>query len=467
MKKNGLLKIISIIALALLILSWIIPASYFSGSEMVNVGLYRIGLFDIINYPVLAIQYFIQLLLLIVAIGGFYGVLSETGKYRNTLEKIAKSLKGKEIYFLVITAFVLAALSSVFGLGVFLFIFVPALIGIILLMGYDKFTAMLVTFAAIMVGVIGSTFSPYVTGYIAQYTGTDYLTAIWFKVGLFVVTFVIYILFTILYAKKHKSKEKIESDNVIPFIGEKKQVKRHSWPLYLIFGLLFVVLILSTTNWDTVFKINWFTDLHTTITTWAIKDHTIVSYVLGNISNFGKWYYAETILILMIASVTIGFIYKLKFDEILASFGKGIVKMLKPAFIVVFAMVIVIITAYHRFYMTISDWIIGLSKDFNIFLTSIVAIFGSLFNVEVIYFAQSVVAYLIGTFTSETAINAIVLITQSFYGLTMLVAPTSTMLILGLEFLNIPYIEWIKKSWKLILSLLVAILVAIVLIVLI
>ena len=32
---------------------------------------------------------------MILAVGGFYGVLSKTNVYRNTLEKIAKSLKGK------------------------------------------------------------------------------------------------------------------------------------------------------------------------------------------------------------------------------------------------------------------------------------------------------------------------------------------------------------------------------------
>ena len=35
----------------------------------------------------------------------------------------------------------------------------------------------------------------------------------------------------------------------------------------------------------------------------------------------------------------------------------------------------------------------------------------------------------------------------------MFVAPTSIAVILGLSYLNIPYKEWIKKTWKLVLTL--------------
>ena len=122
MKKNTMFKIIAIMAMVAYVLSWIIPAASASGSSIASLGLKRVSLYNIIEYPYLALQFFLQPLLFILAVGGLYGVLSETGKYRNKLEKIAKSMKGKETLFLVLTAFVLAALSSVFGLNLMLFI---------------------------------------------------------------------------------------------------------------------------------------------------------------------------------------------------------------------------------------------------------------------------------------------------------------------------------------------------------
>ena len=39
--------------------------------------------------------------------------------------------------------------------------------------------------------------------------------------------------------------------------------------------------------------------------------------------------------------------------------------------------------------------------------------------------------------------------------------PTSTMMILGLKYLDIPYKEWLKNAWKMCLTLLVIVLVVI------
>lgn len=78
-----------------------------------------------------------------------------------------------------------------------------------------------------------------------------------------------------------------------------------------------------------------------------------------------------------------------------------------------------------------------------------------------IYLAQSSIPLIAGTFPATEAINSLAIITQSFYGLTMLIAPTSTLLILGLTYLDIPYVEWLKKSWKLLLELFVVIVIII------
>ena len=45
----------------------------------------------------------------------------------------------------------------------------------------------------------------------------------------------------------------------------------------------------------------------------------------------------------------------------------------------------------------------------------------------------------------------------------MFVAPTSVVLVLGLSYLGIPYKEWLKRTWKLLVALLVIVLVAIIL----
>ena len=114
-KKNMLFKLLIALALYLWVLTWIIPSAAASGSNITQKDIYRMSLYSVLEYPWLTVQYFLQQLLFLLAVGGLYGILKETGKYRSILETIAKSMKGKENAFLVVVALVLAILSSVFG----------------------------------------------------------------------------------------------------------------------------------------------------------------------------------------------------------------------------------------------------------------------------------------------------------------------------------------------------------------
>lgn len=461
MKKNGLLKIIGILALIIMVLSWIIPASYYSGSTVIDLGTMPVGIFDILSYPFLSFQYFIQTVVFILTVGALYGVLENTGKYRNILEKLVKRIKGKEQLFIIVITLILTALSSILGLNLMMFIFIPALVSIILLMGYDKITAFLITIIPMFIGMIGSTYSIYINGYINQVTGiTGFSNDLLTKVALLVIGYVIYIMFTLNYAKKVK-KSKIEAEEEIPFIGEKKQVKKSSWPISVIFAIIFVLVILAPTPWVDVFGVEFFTNLHEAISNWTIGEYTIGANLLGYIEGFGSWTYLEISMIVFAAAIIIGFVYKQKLSEIIENMLNGLKKMLKPALLVSFSMMIIIMTAYHPFYITVTDYIINLSENFNIFLTSFITIIGSVLNVDMIYLAQSSIPLIAGTFPATEAINSLAIITQSFYGLTMLIAPTSTLLILGLTYLDIPYIEWLKKSWKFLLELFVVIVIII------
>ena len=461
MKKNGLLKIIGILALIIMVLSWIIPASYYSGSTVIDLGTMPVGIFDILSYPFLSFQYFIQTVVFILTVGALYGVLENTGKYRNILEKLVKRLKGKEQLFIIVITLILTALSSILGLNLMMFIFIPALVSTILLMGYDKITAFLITIIPMFIGMIGSTYSIYINGYINQVTGiTGFSNDLLTKVALLVIGYVIYIMFTLNYAKKVK-KSKIEAEEEIPFIGEKKQVKKSSWPISVIFAIIFVLVILAPTPWVDVFGVEFFTNLHEAISNWTIGEYTIGANLLGYIEEFGSWTYLEISMIVFAAAIIIGFVYKQKLSEIIENMLNGLKKMLKPALLVSFSMMIIIMTAYHPFYITVTDYIINLSENFNIFLTSFITIIGSVLNVDMIYLAQSSIPLIAGTFPATEAINSLAIITQSFYGLTMLIAPTSTLLILGLTYLDIPYIEWLKKSWKFLLELFVVIVIII------
>lgn len=464
-KKNTLFRVIALTALYMIVLSWIIPASQLSGSEIMDMGLYRVSLYAVIDYPYLTFMYFNQTFFFILAVGGFYGVLTETGVYRKTLEKIAKSLKGKEKLFLFCSSFILAVLSSLFGLNILLFILIPALVAIILLLGYDKITAFVAAFMSPIIGVIGDTYSSSVGGYINQIIGTDYSTLIVYKVALFVLSYVIYYFLLTKYADKSKSKVNELSERAeLTIYGTIKETKKPSWPIYLVFAIMTIVLVLGYASWEGAFNFDWFTEAHKTVTEWEIGDVTVAKYLIGDLKAFGNWSHEQFTIMIVIASIVIALVYNFKLEDALKAFGKGVKRILKPATLFVLAYVLVIISAWHPYLVTITDFMAGLVSNVNgffgdvlfVLVTSLNTILSTILNIDMVYVLQSSTNILLTHFADKT--NAIALLSQGFYGLTLLVAPTSTLMILGLLYLDISYKEWLKKSWKYLVGLLAVIL---------
>ena len=145
MKKHGLTKILGILLALLIIISYILPGR----QDVID----RIGLADtLLDYFSIVLQNFSYYVLFALAIGGFYGVLNKTGSYKKLLDNIVTKVKplGKRFIYLVIILF--AVISSMTSMTLPLFIFIPFIVSIILLLGYDKLVALTATVASIVVG---------------------------------------------------------------------------------------------------------------------------------------------------------------------------------------------------------------------------------------------------------------------------------------------------------------------------
>ena len=83
----------------------------------------------------------------------------------------------------------------------------------------------------------------------------------------------------------------------------------------------------------------------------------------------------------------------------------------------------------------------------------------SLFNVDVAYSMQAVVPYFASVITNSEVYSIAAMLFQSMYGLTMLIAPTSAILVVVLSYLGISFKEWFKAVWKLVVEFLVVLLI--------
>ena len=150
MKKHGLSKILGILLLLVVIVSFILTGR--SGIKD------YIGLGDVLFNVLKSLYYFFYIILFVLFVGGFYGVLNKAPAYKKLLDNIVTKIKplGKKFVFIIILVF--ALITSLTGITLPLLIFVPFIVSIILLLGYDKLVAITSTVVSIMIGYIGGIF---------------------------------------------------------------------------------------------------------------------------------------------------------------------------------------------------------------------------------------------------------------------------------------------------------------------
>ena len=511
MKKHNTLKVVLITILVLMLLTWILPAAYYS-SGYVDQGRVQMGLFDLFSYPLTALSYFGYIALFILIVGAFYGVLNKIGAYRILLDKMVKKFKGKEKLVISVIMVLFAVLTSICGLQFGLLVFFPMVISLILLMGYDKIVAALTVVGSTMIGIAGTTYAYTNTGLIMSVLGLDIDSEILTKIVILVVGIILLIFNTFLYIKKGENKEistkkVVKEEKITKTSKTTKNIKETKsktstksstkaavkdeekivlktkdvnsgfvpadvkgknykiWPLVTVLVLLFIILVLAFISWTGAFNSTLFTDVTTAVTEFELFGFSIFGKLLGTVKEFGTWTVSEVSVVLILATLLLSCIYKVKFDDVLDSAKEGALKAIKPAIVVILLYTCLVIVTYHPFQLVIYKAILGLTDGFNALTSSLVAILTSLFNVDAAYAFNSSLPYVASLVDSSTY-SIIGVIFQAFYGITMLVAPTSLILMLVLSYLDIPYCKWLKAIWKLLVEIVVVVAIIIIILVL-
>lgn len=489
MKKNDLVKVVGISFLVYVVLSWIIPAGSYASGAFTAGELAPIGIYDLVKIVLGIFGNFTIYGLIFLLIGALYGVMNKTGVYSNLVEGIAKKFKGKEKRFLIVSIVLFALLGSLSGFNIALFIIVPLFVAIIMMLGYDKLTALLATAGSIIVGNIGSTYGFEISGYLNLYFGLDINADIATKIIFLVILMLLTILFVTKNAKlekvttkkkatkttktakttktkKTKKEEEVvtvaETKSDIPlFEVQTSKTKKSAWPLIVVFGLSFLVLVVGLYNFKYAFNVSLFEDLYNSVTSFEIAGFPIFKYLLGTMNPYGAWNLGEIGFILVITSLLIGWLYSLKMKDILSAMKSGMKEMVDVAIIVIFANIIMYLvipssqTGLHsNIFITMSDFILNITNGFNWLTTGLQAFLGSFFYNDFKYLIDASAATIATMQTNITVYPAIALLYQAIHGIVMLFAPVSLVLMAGLSFLNVSLKDWFKYIWKFLLQLL-------------
>ena len=458
MKKHNALKVVIITLLFFVLLTWILPCATYQ-TEYTEIGRYQVGIFDLLSYQYQStiFGYFGYMAVFVLVVGGFYGVLYKTGAYRKLLDSLAKKFKGKEAICIVVIMALLAILTSFAGLQFALLLLFPFIISLVLMLGYNKVAAVAVTAGSVAVGLMGTTFAYSTVQVLQQYLSVELTDLIIAKVILLVLGIALLAFSVLKFGKKESTKKCEDKDDFIPeVLKAKDKDKKKVWPLVVIFDLILLVVILGFISWSPAFSISLFDDITEAVTNFELFGFPIFSKILGaSIAPFGYFSLAEITTILLVAIVILKFVYKIKWDDVLDGFGKGIKKAFIPAVILLLIYTCLVLTTYNPYQLVIYKVILGLTKGFNVFTTGLVVIISSIFNGDPLYAFNSVLPYFVSVVTDTSNYQLIAVIFQTLYGIVTLVAPTSIPLMLTLAYTKVSYKDWLKYIWKLLVALLV------------
>lgn len=471
MKKHSLFKVILIVLGSLILVDAILAILGVCGVDGLKDVYTMIPLGDVLINFVQSFYYFFDTVVYLLVLGAFYGVLNKVPVYKKLVDNIAQKVKGKSKLFVFIVTALFAILTSLTGLTNVLLVFVPFMVAIILSLGYDKLVAISSTIASMLVGFMGglyvtfrnpSSYYGYSATTIEGLTGIELSSTLWAKLAILVFGTLLLIFFINKYMKNVKDKkvkyELNESDAIVAteVKGDYKEIK--TWPMIVMFAVIFVILVLGYLPWNTLFGITCFDSFNEWLLGITIGDFAVFSNIISNnLYAFGNWAslgsYMSVIITLILFTLLIKFIYKIKFNEVLDNFISGSKKMVPMVLLVILSYAILVSAYNHGFVANIINWINDSKLGINVVTASLITMLGTLLHSDLYYTVAGVYSNVIALVSDESLMALYAVTFQSVYGLTSIVAPTSFLVIFALKYFDVPYTTWFKYIWRFVLML--------------
>ena len=458
-KRSDKIVLLLIILVAFGVLSWIIPGGMFEAGIYTEATPTRAGFFDFFLLVYSAFYYRIVDIFYIFIVGGCYSVLSKTKMYRKLVDKTAKLIEGKEIWAVLGYTLLTGAFASLTSEIMVLFALVPFVVTVLLKKGYNRITAISVAFGGMFIGFFGNTFGTYGVDRLYNATGLEYGVIWGVKLVLFIITYVLYNLFTILYMRNNCDADDTEYDmfateELVETKGKKSKVR--VWPL-LVIGILSIVLcVLGYINWYTSFGITKFLDFHTQYqNAFQVGEIHVLSSLLGDhFTAFGAWSDLLTISFMMfVGTVIVALIEKISVDNFVKLFSNGIKKIFKVAFIYGLAFAVLFMYTTYPWGATILNKLLSTGK-FNVLIVLLAGFLSTILVGDLEFIGYTYGTVLAVLFADVLAPAA--LIWHTGEALALILAPTSFILLAALTYLDIPYKDWVKYIWKFALSIVLA-----------
>ena len=472
-----LLIIIAIMA----VLTWIIPAGQYKVDKAgaIIAGSYESvkqnpqGIWDVLMAPINAMlgkaptSAAIDVAFFILMVGGFLGVVNETGTLDVGIASIVRKYKGREKMLILILMPLFALGGTTYGMGEETMAFYPLLVPVMMSVGFDSLTGVAIILLGSQIGCLASTLNPFATGIASSTAGVSLGEGIILRLIFWVVLTGLSTWFVYKYADKiQKDPTKSltyatrEEDMKFFNVGEdddnvNSTLTKKQKQVFVLFVLTFVLMVLSFIPWSGL-GIKFFDNFNSWLT-----GLPVVGQIIGSsTAALGTWYFPEGAMLFAFMGILIGIVYGLKEEQIISSFMAGAADLLSVALIVAIARGIQVIMNNGMITDTILNWgkqgLSGLSSQVFIVLTYIFYLPMSFLIPSSSGLASATMGIMapLGEFVNVRP-SLIITAYQSASGVLNLIAPTSGIVMGALALGRINIATWWKFMAKLVVAVIV------------
>lgn len=411
---------------------------------------------DVIMAPINGMNDAIDIVLFVLFIGGFLGIVTQTGALDAGVSAIVKKLKGKEIMLIPILMLIFSLGGTSYGMAEESIAFYALVVTTMMMAGFDPLVGVATIMLGAGVGVLGSTVNPFLIGAsidACKSVGIEInqVGIIGLGVALWLVNLSVAILFVMNYAKKVKAdptKSLLSSteleDAKKAFLGEKNGEEEIEFTSKRkiclgLFFLAFIVMVISVIPWGS-FGIN-------------IFDNT--SFLTG--SSLGEWWFGELSIWFAIIGILIGIIAGMNEKEIINNFMVGASDMIGVAIVLGISRGISVImssTGLDNYILGQASSVLGGVNGILFVNIAYVLFIGLSFLVPSTSGLASLSMPIFAPLADKLgfAPELIIAIFSAGSGIVNLVTPTSGVVMGGLAIAKIEYSSWLKFVGKLLLA---------------
>lgn len=498
--------ILLIILVALAIITMIMGAFGVEGVEGATLA-------NVVTAPVLGFQDAIGVCLFVLILGGFLGIIAETGALDAGIAALVHKLKGKELWLVPVLMIIFSIGGTTYGMCEETVPFYLLLAATMVAAGFDSITGAAVVLLGAGCGVLGSTVNPFAVGVANDALSSmgivpNQIVVMGLGVVLWWSTLIISIIFVMRYAKKVKADKGstflslqeqedmmnewgMAESEVEAASGDEKAIPkmtgRQKWSL-IVFALTFVVMIVSFIPWEDL-GVNAFVEgaAYEEVVTpvdgeeiTAVYDEatetalTLDGAVEGVATSeeqiapawssfltgvpLGQWYFDEASTWFLIMALIIGVIGGVSESRFVKTFISGAADMMSVVLIIALARSITVLMGETGLDM----WILTHAAAALTGLSALVfAPLSFLLYVVLSFLIPSssgmatVSIPIMGGLANELGFSpdVMTMIFSAGNGLVNLFTPTSGAIMGGLALAKVQYTTWLKFGWKLFLIL--------------